>query len=159
MSIIRRMSTSPYRTNPTNKPPFKVYFATGSKQRLTLARPMIERLKRAGIDVYDWTTSPTFDIVSPTFAEFRDSATRDIEAVRACDVFWYAIPEDKSEGAAVEFGVALANHKRIVVSGDVGTRNIFATLVIPELIFTTHDQAFHAVSAMSFAGLKYRGEF
>jgi hypothetical protein len=154
------MSTSPYRTNPNNKPPFKVYFATGSKQRLTLARPTIERLKRVGIDAYDWTIDPNWNLGrEPTFAEFRDSATRDIEAVRACDVFWYAIPEDKSEGAAVEFGVALANHNRIVVSGDVGARNIFATLVIPELIFATHDQAFHAVSAMSFAGLKYRGEF
>jgi hypothetical protein len=149
--------SDPYRSNPV-KPKFKVYFATGSRQRLTLARPWIERLQCDGIAAYDWTRSQTLD-GTPTFAEFRQSAEKDIAAVRICDVFWYAIPEDKSEGAAVEFGVALANDKRIVVSGDVGARNIFATLVNPELIFPTHETAFQAILNMSRAGSPFHGEF
>jgi hypothetical protein len=149
----------PYRSNPA-KPKFKVYFATGSKQRLTLARPWIERLQREGINVYDWTIGSEWSLGrEPTFTEFRQSAEKDIAAVRICNVFWYAIPEDKSEGAAVEFGVALANNRRIVVSGDVGARNIFTTLVNPELIFPTHELGFHAVCAMSHAGFQFRGEF
>jgi hypothetical protein len=149
----------PYRSNPA-KPKFKVYFATGSKQRLTLARPWIERLQREGVDAYDWTVDPNWSLGrEPTFTEFRQSAEKDIAAVRICDVFWYAVPEDKSEGAAVEFGVALANDKRVVVSGDVGARNIFATLVNPELIFPTHETAFLAICNMSRASGPFRGEF
>lgn len=151
--------SDPYRSKHSDKP-FCVYFATGSSQRIPFARNWIERLASVGISVYDWTRDPNWSLPEMiTLAQFRDSAGRDIEAVRACDLFWYAIPEQKSEGAAVEFGVALANGKSIVVSGDVGARNIFATLIPPEMIFAAHEAAFSVICDIVQKSKRHRGEF
>lgn len=81
----------------------------------------------------------------PTEAEFVESARRDEVAIHRCDLFWYIVPEEKSEGAASELAMARALDKRIVASGEFGARNIFALLVPPEMRFPSHEAAFIAV--------------
>jgi hypothetical protein len=91
--------------------PFKVYLATGSSVRLTVARPWIDRLIARGFHVVDWTRDSNWDLDRmPTEAEFVESATRDEDAIMGCDLFWYLVAPDKSEGAASE--LMLAAHAR-----------------------------------------------
>jgi nucleoside 2-deoxyribosyltransferase len=84
----------------------------------------------------------------PTKHELRESAARDLEGIRRADVFWLVVPKSKSEGAAVELGFAMALGKRIVISGEVGPRNIFALLAHEGDIFDEHDEALAHVAAL-----------
>jgi len=126
------------------KRPFRVYLATGSTVRLTTARPWIERLQAHGISVYDWTRDPGWDLGRPpTESELIEAATRDEDAIAACDLFWYIVPPEKSEGAASELMLAKCYGKPIVGSGEFGPRNIFALRYVrPELRFSSEQKAF-----------------
>ena len=126
------------------KRPFRVYLATGSTVRLTTARPWIERLQAHGISVYDWTRDPGWDLGRPpTESELIDAAIRDEDAIIVCDLFWYIVPPEKSEGAASEIMLAKCYGKPIIGSGDFGPRNIFALRYIrPELRFSSEQKAF-----------------
>lgn len=112
--------------------------------RLTTARPWIERLQTHGISVYDWTRDPGWDLGRPpTESELVEAATRDEDAIIACDLFWYIVPPEKSEGAASELMLAKCCGKPIIGSGDFGPRNIFALRYIrPELRFFSEQKAF-----------------
>jgi hypothetical protein len=145
---------------PSIKRPFRVYPASGSSQRLTIARHWIERLHDRGIEVYDWTRDPNWDLGRmPTEDEFVESARRDEVAIYQCDLFWYLVPEEKSEGAASELALARALGKRIVASGEFGARNIFALLVPSEMRFSSHETAFLAVCNIAKDFRSFRGEF
>ena len=99
----------------------RVYLAGGAAERLTVCRPLIDRLFAAGVAVtYDWTRDPGWDNHAPTLEDLERAARADLEAVRACDLLWYVAPapaSGKSEGAATELGAALALGRRVVVSG------------------------------------------
>jgi hypothetical protein len=129
----------------------RVYIAGGSSERLAVARPLIERAKELGVDVTaDWTRDPGWDLGrTPTLDELRESARRDIAAIEAADVVWLVVPRQKSEGASAEVGYALALRKRLVVSGEVGARNIFALLARPEDRFASHEEALTRVAQIS----------
>ncbi len=131
--------------------PLRVYIAGGSSERLTVVRPLIERAKELGVDVTaDWTRDPGWDLGRmPTNDELRESALRDVAAVEAADAVWLIVPAQKSEGASSEIGYALALKKRLVVSGEVGARNIFALLAWPEDRFELHDEALARVAEIS----------
>lgn len=119
-----------------------VYVAGGSSERLEIVRPLIEQIQAAGIDVHDWTRDPNWDLVDePSRADCRRAARLDLDAVRRCDVFWLVVPAKKSEGASAELGIAIALEKRIIVSGEVGARNIFALLARPGDVFASHEEA------------------
>jgi hypothetical protein len=117
-----------------------VYVAGGSSERLEIVRPLIEKLQAAGVRVvHDWTRDPGWDVRGvPSDAVLRTAARSDVDAVRRADVFWLVVPEKKSEGAAAEFGIAVALGKRIVVSGEIGARNIFALLAEPGDALASH---------------------
>lgn len=129
----------------------RVYIAGGSSERLTVVRPLIELARVLGVDVvHDWTADPGWDLGRmPTSEEFRESALRDLDAIRRADVVWLVVPAQKSEGAAAEIGYALALKKRLIVSGEVGARNIFALLARPEDVFASHEEALARLSDRS----------
>lgn len=129
----------------------KVYIAGGSSERLTVCRPLIESAQRAGVEIAaDWTRDPGWDLGRmPTDEEFRESAGRDLAAIRRADIVWLVVPVQKSEGAAAEIGYALALGKRLVVSGETGARNIFALLAAPGDTFARHEDAFEHVVRLS----------
>jgi hypothetical protein len=112
--------------------------------RLTTARPWIERLQTHSISVHDWTRDPGWDLGRPpTESELVDAATRDEDAILACDLFWYIVSPEKSEGAASELMLAKCYGKQIIGSGEFGPRNIFALRYIrPELRFSLEQKAF-----------------
>lgn len=132
-------------------PVVRVYIAGGSSERLTVCRPLIERAKELGVEVAaDWTRDPGWDLGRmPTDAEFRESALRDLAAIRRADVVWLVVPAQKSEGAAAEVGYALGQGKRLVVSGETGARNIFALLADPGDVFARHEDALAHVARLS----------
>jgi hypothetical protein len=160
--IIRRMpdlSTQPFPIKSSNRP-FRVFLSSGSSQRLTVARPMIDRLIACGFSVCDWTRFPDWDLGrEPTEAELVEAAAKCEDCVRRCDLFWYLVPEEKSEGAASELALARALDKRIVASGEFGARNIFALLIPPEMRFPSHETAFLAVCNIAKDFRSFRGEF
>lgn len=152
-----------YRIPDENKAnrPFRVYLATGSTVRLTTARLWIERLQSKGFSVCDWTRDPNWDLGRmPTEAELVESATRDEDAIATCDLFWYIVPAEKSEGAASELMLAKCYGKQIVGSGDFGARNIFALRYIrPEMRFSSEQKAFDAICTIAEKSKSWRGEF
>jgi hypothetical protein len=150
---LRKPSTTPNR-------PFRVFLSSGSSQRLTVARPWIERLAATGIEAYDWTRDSNWDLGRmPTEDELIQSAQRDEHAVQACDLFWYVVPDEKSEGAASELALARHLGKRIVISGPVGARNIFALLVPKEARYQAHEEAFAKIVSIANDFAIYHGEF
>lgn len=151
--------------NKSNRP-FKVYLASGSSVRLSVARPWIERLQGEGFSVYDWTRDPGWDLNGPTTeVELVAAATRDEDAIAACDLFWYIVPPEKSEGAASELMLAKCYGKQIVGSGDFargafGPRNIFALRYIrPEMRFSSEQIAFSVICDLAEKSKVWRGEF
>lgn len=129
--------------------PCRVYLASGSSQRL-IVRSWIDRLAAQGIAVYDWTRDPSWDLGRPpTENELIRSAQNDEREIANCDLFWYMVPQEKSEGAASELMLARQLGKRIVASGELGARNIFALFVPPSARFALHDDAFFAICTMA----------
>lgn len=77
-----------------------------------------------------------------TVAKQREFARRDLELVRAADVFWLVVPKERgSVGAWIELGHALAHrHLHVVISGDL-SRSIFVHVDPRARIFDKHDGA------------------
>jgi hypothetical protein len=139
---------------------YRVYTASGSSQRLTVARPWIEQLIATGIEAYDWTRDPNWDLGRmPTEDEFIQSAQRDELAIRSCDLFWYIVPDEKSEGAASELSLARHLGKTIVASGEFGPRNIFALLIPRQMRFAANRDAFSVICDIESKFRSFRGEF
>lgn len=126
------------------------YIAGGSSERMDVVRPLIGRARMLGVEIsHDWTRDPNWDLGRmPTKHELLESATRDLEGIRRADIFWLVVSRHKSEGAAVELGFAMALGKRIVISGEVGPRNIFALLAHDADIFDDHEEALAHVAAL-----------
>lgn len=123
----------------------KAYLAGGSDERLTIVRPMIERVTSAGVDVtFDWTRSPGYDRPS-TWPERTIWARLDLEAVRVADVVWILCPEAKSEGCAAELGAALALDKRVLVSGPHARQESRLFNLLASAVYMTHEDAFRAL--------------
>lgn len=160
VSILRCMAYTVPITFNTPDRPFRVYLASGSSLRLTVAREWIERLQAERIEVADWTRDPNWDLGRPpTERELSESAIRCEEAVTYCDLFWYLVPDEKSEGAASELALARHLGKSIVASGEFGPRNIFALLIPREMRFSSHEAAFSVVCDIESKFRSFRGEF
>lgn len=125
----------------------KVYVAGGSDERDTVAQPMIDRLRAAGVEItHDWTRCEGYERDSAT-AERAEWARQDLEGVRAADIVWMMVPAERSTGASAEFGAALALRKRVIVSGPQARGSIFFLLAEH---FRTHEEAFTEITAGSW---------
>jgi nucleoside 2-deoxyribosyltransferase len=106
----------------------KVYVAGASAERHTRARPAIQALRAAGVQVtHDWTFDPGFSAPRATRQMGRDAALRDLAGVGAADVLLFLSPRVPSRGAWVELGYALARGIDVVVAELC--EDIFASLV------------------------------
>jgi hypothetical protein len=133
-----------------------LYVAGGSSERLDVIRPLMDRARAAGVEIaHDWTTDPGWDLGRPpTVDELGDAARRDIAGILAARVFWLVVPAAKSEGAAAETGFMLASlmlapgprPRHLIVSGEIGARNIFALLASE--YYPTHEEALARVVAL-----------
>ena len=134
--------------------PLRVYLAGGAAERLTVCRPLVDRLLAAGVAVtYDWTRDPGWDNPAPTLEDLERAAHADLDAVRACDLLWYVAPapaSGKSEGSAGELCAALVLEKVVVVSGDwAGCGRIFPALA--GVRCATHEEGLGVVVEMAGA--------
>ena len=133
--------------------PATLYIAGGSSERLTVCQPRIDRAIQAGATItYDWTRTPNYDVTRPSETSLRADAARDVRAVLRADVLWLLAPQQLSEGASTELGLALlargvgAWDGHIVISGEHARRNIFALLA--DEMFDTHDAAWEAIKSL-----------
>jgi len=118
----------------------RIYVAGGSDERLSVVRPMIERLGESGFVVtHDWTRCEGYDR-KYTDDELRQWARLDADGVASADVVWVMTPVMRSEGAGTELGMAIVPGKHVIVSGPHARRNIFAMLATS--IVNTHEEAF-----------------
>lgn len=125
----------------------KVYVAGGSSERGMVGN-WIAALVALGVEVtLDWTRGAEWDLDrEPTREELERCAATDLDAIRRADMVWLLVPQLKSEGSAAELGFALALGKTVVVSGEVGARNIFALRCIHA---STHAAGFDVVAKMA----------
>ena len=83
----------------------RIYLAKSSKLMVE-TRNWMARIRGEGFVVYDWTADPGW--TDPTEDKRRIGALNDLHEVVMADVFWWHCDDQTSEGAAVEFGFALA---------------------------------------------------
>lgn len=128
-----------------------LYIAGGSSERLMVCQPWIDRAKQLGARItYDWTRTPLWEVTRPSDDALRNEARLDVLAALRADILWVLVPQQPSEGASTELGVALAARVckawsgRIVVSGEHARRNIFALLA--DEIYETHDEAWETLN-------------
>lgn len=113
----------------------KLYIAKSSADR-TEAKGWIDKARAAGFDVYDWTQDPGWE--DPTEAKRALGADADLKAVLDADIVWWQLDDSKSEGAALEFGAALAQK---LLEGNVSKKQIVASgwrAVRDQAFFTLH---------------------
>jgi hypothetical protein len=132
-----------------------IYIAGGSSE-LGACRAMIDVVASYGGRItYDWTRDPLWGIGrSLTMAERAETAARDLAAVADARLFWLMLPREKTEGAHVELGTALAVRAftasaapligrscsyEIVVSGPMLDSRLFPARA--DRIFEDHDDA------------------
>ena len=125
----------------------KLYVAKTSKD-IVAAKAWLEKAQAAGFDVYHWTSDPGW--ANPTEANRISGAVADLVEVHKAHVLWWQLDDHPSEGAAVEFGYALAqrlaNPKSkilIVVSGAraIDDRAFFSLHPAVDMRFATHEEA------------------
>jgi len=123
--------------------PLNVYIAGGSREMLTVARPMIDRLGAMPEFrvTYDWTRDPGWGQVEFTALDLANIALRDFAAVDEADIFWLMVPAERSEGAASEhaYRVGRKGPRGVIVSGPAAPRNPF--FMLNEHLFDTHEDA------------------
>lgn len=132
---------------PTDKPtaPIGVYVAGGASERLTVVRPLIDRLLAAGVVItHDWTRCEGWDMPALSVTYRQRFALQDLDGVRRAGLVWYVAPSTKSEGSAAELGAALALRIPVVVSGPADALGrIFPALA--GVHFRAHGDALAAV--------------
>lgn len=124
----------------------RIYVASAVEQ-LVLVDHYVSRLKEAFFDVtYEWTADvrengfkPDVDL-SPTVRRFV--AKMDSRGVSEANIVWVLTPAHKHQGCGmwVELGMALAQKKRVVLSGPLCRRTVFSELA--EACFEEHEDAF-----------------
>jgi hypothetical protein len=138
----------------------RVYIAGGSTERIDVGQKWIQRAREAGIEVaYDWTACDSYDpdwllgwLDKNVHQAWQGVAKRDFDAVLSADIVWILVPQQLSEGAATELGIALAaralaGHRMILVaSGKSVHRNLFNRLTNAQ--FDAHEAAFEYVRGL-----------
>lgn len=119
----------------------RAYLAAAYSRRERIQK-VAEYLESMGVEIVStWlqeTYSPTVDIRTLPGGINQALAEKDVEEIRSCDVLiFFAEDQDQQPprgGRHVEFGMALALGKRVVVVGD--RENIFHHLPMVEAIPT-----------------------
>lgn len=126
------------------------FYLAGASAEVEACAEWIRRLEAAGHEcTHNWTT----DVLASRASGLRDSdldddrrldlASTDMDAVRACRVFWLVIPTTmRSMGSWLELGAAIALGKRTVVSGYYRA-TIFTSLA--HRCFSSDEEAFDAI--------------
>lgn len=119
----------------------RVYVAGGSSERLTVVRPIVDRLIDAGVTItHDWTRCEGYE--NPDYDNSK-AAANDLRGCRMADLVWVMVPEQRSEGQAVELGYSLALGIPLIISGPHVGRSVFHSLVRTQC--ETHEQAFKVI--------------
>lgn len=130
--------------------PLRVYVAGASAERHERVRPVMARLRAAGIEItHDWTEAmheawsvEDGDAMVPE--SMRDwYARQDRDGVMSADVVVLLAPDGPSTGAWVELGLAIGREVPIVVSGRNARRTIFTSLA--NRLFDTDEEAIRYV--------------
>jgi len=123
-----------------------LYVASASEQ-LVMVETYVDRLRACGFEItYEWTKDvreggfKSDDLLSDQ--ERRYSAKMDYHGVKTADLVWVLTPSSKSQGCGmwIEMGMALSLGKRVVVSGPLARRSIFAEMA--EVVLDQHELAF-----------------
>lgn len=132
----------------------KMYVAGSWLEQTTRARPIITRLKGAGVTItHDWTTADIADASTKDDAGLpvcrrKTDATNDFKGVVGADLLWLLAPDTPNAyGSWVELGLALASGIPTIVSGANIGRSIFTELATAR--FMTDEEAFHVVLSMN----------
>ncbi len=123
-----------------------IYIAGGSSE-IELCQGMIDAVTHYGGRItYDWTRDPGWKLGRPlTMQERAECAARDLAAVAEARLFWLMLPQEKTEGAHVELGVALALRafglpgREVIVSGPMLDSRLFPARA--DRIFAEHGEA------------------
>jgi|SRR5208337_1500439 len=124
----------------------KIYVAGASKE-LNMLASYVKKLREIGFTItHDWTADMLQDIANghesdkslPQETKLK-YARLDYEGIQACDTIWMLVPENYSNGAWIELGMAIALEKHVVMSGS-WQKSIFSELVSKR--FETHEQAY-----------------
>lgn len=133
----------------------KVYIAGSSEKRELAGIQALQDIVRGAGHVIpaDWTVCEGLKRdCSP--AERRQFARNDLDGVRECDVFWLVVPsgqQDKTEGAFLELGYAMAFKKRCIVSGPQARRVDRLFCLLCE-VYDTHEAALEQVIGKPIGG-------
>jgi len=124
----------------------RIYVASAVEQ-LVLVEHYVARLKEAFFEVtYEWTNDVRENgfraDVDLTPVVRRFIARMDARGVEDADTVWVLTPAHKHQGCGmwVELGLALAQKKRVVLSGPLCRRTVFSELA--EACFEDHEEAF-----------------
>lgn len=129
----------------------KSIYVAGASAEVHMVRGYMQKLREAGfIITHDWTES----VVAAQEAgrTDRDLSLNQMSAFACHDLYdgvsvanwvWLLIPEKPSLGCWVEFGFALGERRKTIVSGDV-SRSIFCSMANTR--YTSHDLALQALT-------------
>lgn len=127
------------------KPATSIYVASATEQ-LVLVEHYVDRLRSAGFLItYEWTKDVREGGFKPDVelsdVQRRYAARMDSHGVKMADMVWVVTPATKSQGCGmwIEMGMALALGKRIIVSGPLSRRSVFAELA--EAVYDDHEHA------------------
>jgi len=113
----------------------RIYLAKSSKL-IVETRNWMARIRGAGFMVYDWTADPGW--ADPTEEKRRTGALHDLHEVVMANLFWWHCDEETSEGAAVEFGYALAASQMVPASEPIHLAISGARAVGHSAFFSLH---------------------
>jgi len=116
-------------TLPASRRPTRVYVAA-AKEDYARARAVMVLLRQLGAEItHDWTYEVEEGGPSD-WAAWRSYATLDLEGVRGADVVLCLTPGVRSKGCGLyaELGMGVVLGKRVVVTGRMRDRCIFAHL-------------------------------
>ena len=139
--------------------PVHTYVAGAWSEQWARARPAMEKLRAAGCSIsYDWTVPEGARLNGDlTPNQRRSYASSDMRGVLMSDVLLLLAPQEPSQGAWVELGIALAQRTislsveaagppTVIVVAGATPACIFAELADKE--FATDDEAIDYISGM-----------
>ena len=137
------------------KPTTNIYVASATEQ-LVLVEHYVDRLRAAGFLItYEWTKDVREGGFKPDVelseVQRRYAAKMDSHGVKTAGMVWVVTPPTKSQGCGmwIEMGMALALGKRVIISGPLARRSVFAELA--EAVFDDHEQAFEHICKKAVA--------
>lgn len=131
------------------KPTSTIYVASATQQ-YNLVEHYVDRLRERGFDIsYEWTADVRAGGFKPDveLSEIhrRFAARMCKQGVEEAGLIWMLTPTMKEHGCGmwVEMGLAFAMNKRVIISGPLARRTVFAELC--EKTIASHEEAFEYI--------------